>query len=254
MLLLAPLRPDDPEDVVRRKLNLVSTFVDILVAWRVWNFRSISYSTMHYAMFLVMRDIRGLASDPLGEQLYQSLTKETETFASNDRLRMHQQNRYAIHRLLARLTDYVETESGNPARYDEYVRDSGKNRYEVEHIWADKAERHTDEFDHPTDFADYRNRIGGLLLLPKSFNASYGALTYAEKLPHYDSQNLLARSLNRQCYDHNPGFLRSVAESGLPFHAHDDFKKADQDERSALYRAIAERIWDPQKLLGEATA
>ena len=26
---------------------------------RVWNFRSIAHSTMFYAMFLVMRDIRG---------------------------------------------------------------------------------------------------------------------------------------------------------------------------------------------------
>ena len=50
--------------------------------------------------------------------------------------------------------------------------------------------------------------IGDLLLLPKSFNASYGDLPYEEKLVHYDSQNLLARSLNANAYDHNPGFLR----------------------------------------------
>jgi hypothetical protein len=28
------------------------------------------------------------------------------------------------------------------------------------------------------------------------------------ELPHYNAQNLLARSLNQQCYEHNPGFLR----------------------------------------------
>jgi hypothetical protein len=47
-----------------------------------------------------------------------------------------------------------------------------KPRYEVEHVWADHLEQHTDEFQHPADFAEHRNRIGGLLLLPKSFNAS----------------------------------------------------------------------------------
>ena len=88
---------------------------------------------------------------------------------------LHQQNRYALHRILARLTDYVETQSGQPSRYLDYVSE-GKARYEVEHIWADHPERHTDEFAHPADFAEYRNRIGGLLLLPKSFNASYGDL------------------------------------------------------------------------------
>lgn len=129
--------------------------------------------------------------------------------------------------------------------------DTGRNRYEVEHIWADKPERHTDEFSHPADFAEYRNRIGGLLLLPKSFNASYGALSYEEKLQYYYSQNLLARSLHPQCYYHNPGFLQFKSQSGLPFRPHEQFKKADLDERGALYRQIAERIWDPDQLLRE---
>lgn len=163
---------------------------------------------------------------------------------------MHQQNRRSLHRLLARLTDYVETESGHPSRFLDYVSE-GKGRYEVEHIWADHPERHTDEFGHAADFAEHRNRIGGLLLLPKSFNASYGDLSYEEKLPHYNTQNLLARSLHPQCYEHNPGFLRFVQESGLPFTAHEHFKKADLDERGLLYRKLAERIWNPDDLLRE---
>jgi hypothetical protein len=47
-----------------------------------------------------------------------------------------------------------------------------------------------------SDFQEHRNRIGGLLLLPKSFNASYGDLPYAEKREHYFGQNLLAKSLH----------------------------------------------------------
>lgn len=252
MLLLAPLARDDPEEVVRRKLRLVAIFVDILLTWRLWNFRSIAYSTMQYAMFLVMRDIRGLEPQALAKKLRDTLAKEDETFATNHRLYLHQQNRWYLHRILARITDYVELQSRMPSHYLEYVTATGKNRYEVEHIWADKPERHTDEFAHPVDFADYRNRIGGLLLLPKSFNASYGDLPYEEKLPHYNTQNLVARSLHRQCYDRNPGFLQFVSESGLPFRAHEHFKKADLDERGELYRQLAERIWDPDQLLGEA--
>ena len=248
MLLMAPLRPDDAEPVVTRKLGLVAHYLDILLAWRLWNFRSIAYSTMQYTMFLVMRDIRGLAPDALAERLHDHLTKESETFASNDRLRMHKQNRYPLHRILARITDYVETASGQPSRYLDYVSE-GKTRFEVEHIWADHPERHTDEFGHAADFAEYRNRIGGLLLLPKSFNASYGDLPFDKKLPHYNSQNLLARSLHPQCYQHNPGFLRFIEQSGLPFRAHEQFRKDDLEARSALYRQIAERIWNPADLL-----
>ena len=248
MLLLAPLRPDDSEPVVVRKAGLVAQYLDILLTWRLWNFRTIAYSTMQYAMFVVMRDIRGLAPDALAHKLHQFLGKEGETFASNDRLRMHQQNRYALHRILARLTDYVETQSGQPSHYLDYVSE-GKTRYEVEHIWADHPERHTAEFNHPADFTEHRNRIGGLLLLPKSSNASYGDLSYADKLPYYNTQNLLARSLHSQCYERNPGFLRFKEQSGLPFVAHEEFNTADLEQRSALYRQIAECIWNPADLL-----
>jgi len=252
MVLLAPLRPTDAEEVVTQKLRLVAKFLDILLTWRLWNFRSIGYSTMQYAMFLVMRDIRGLDPGPLAQKLRNALGSEDETFATNDRLYVHQQNRNYLHRLLARLTDYVEQESGMTSHYLEYVADTGRSRHEVEHIWADKPEEHEDEFSHPADFGDYRNRIGGLLLLPKSFNASYGPLPYEEKLPHYYSQNLLARSLYPQCYEHNPGFVQFVQRSGLPFHPHATFKKADLDERSELYRQIAQRVWNPDDLLREA--
>lgn len=251
MLLLAPLCPKDSNEAVRLKLDIVSRFVDILITWRLWNFRSIAYSTMQYSMFLVMRDIRGLEPLALARMLHDKLVAEQETFGSNDRLRVHQQNRRYLHRMLARITDYVGTQAGNPSRYTEYVDESGKNRFEVEHIWANKPERHTDEFSHHADFIEYRDRIGGLLLLPKSFNSSHGSLPYEEKLEHYNTQNLLARSVHPLCYDHNPGFLAFVERSDLPFRPHEQFKKADLEERGELYRQIAERIWDPDQLLRE---
>ncbi len=248
--LLAPLTRGDSGADILRKLRIVSQYIDILVARRIWNWRDTSYSTMQYNIFqLVILAIRGKPVAELAQVLKERLDAEPETFANNDRFRLHGMNGRPIHRLLARMTDYVETQSGGPSRYVEYVRRGGKNGYEVEHIWADHADRHAEEFQHPADFAEHRNRIGGLLLLPKSFNASYGDMPYADKHEHYNSQNLLARSLHPLCYDHNPGFLRFVQQSGLPFHAHAEFKKADIEERSELYRTLAERIWDSAALL-----
>lgn len=194
---------------------------------------------------------QGTCSLELGIKLHDLLCEEEETFITNGRLSVHQQNRYNLHRILARLTDYIEVESGHPSRYTELVA-AGPNRYEVEHIWADHSERHTDEFAHATEFSEFRNRIGGLLLVPKKFNASYGDLTYEEKLPYYISQNLLVQSLHPQCYKHNPGFKQFIDRSGLPFHSHPEFKKADIEERSILYRDIAEQIWNPDDLLKES--
>lgn len=253
-VLLAPLRQTDSEEVILRKLRVTASFLDILITRRIWNWRTVDYSTMQYAMFLVMRDIRGLDVLALVKLLTNRLEADDETFAKNDRFRLHGMNGRLIHRFLARLTAYVETCSGRPSRYHEYIQRGGKNGYEVEHIWADHPEDHVDEFSHPADFEEYRNRIGDLLLLPKSFNASYGDLSYTEKLKHYLKQNLLAQSLHEDAYKRDPGFVRFVKESGLLFRPHTEFKKADLDERQTLYRCLAEKIWSPARLEQEAVS
>jgi len=250
-VLLAPLRMEDSEEDILCKLRITAAYLDVLIARRIWNFRAIDYSTMQYAMFLVMKDIRRKSAAKIVEILTKRLEEETEVFSSNNRFRLHGTNGRQIHKLLARMTAHVETRSGIPSRYAEYIRRGGKKGYEVEHIWANHPEWHKDEFGHPSDFEEYRNRIGGLLLLPKSFNASYGDLPYERKLKQYDSQNLLARSLNEKAYDHNPGFLRYVKASGLEFRPHPEFKKADLDARQKLYRKLAEEIWNPDRLKQE---
>jgi hypothetical protein len=250
-VLLAPLRVEDADATALRKLRVVAAYLDILIHRRIWNWRAIDYSTMQYAMFLVMKEIRGRSPEDLAALLRARLDDENETFAKNDRFRLHGMNGRQIHRLLARMTDYIETRSGHPSRYAEYAM-RGRKGCEIEHIWADHPERHADEFSHPSEFQEYRNRIGGLLLLPKSFNASYGDLPYEKKREHYDSQNLLARSLHERAYDHNPGFRRFIEETGLPFRPHAQFRKADLDARQVLYQKLAELIWSPDRLAQEA--
>jgi hypothetical protein len=252
-VLLSPLRVEDDEPAAKRKLRIVAAYLDILIHRRIWNWRAIDYSTMQYAMFLVMRDIRGKSGPELVTILCQKLDTESETFSSNDRFRLHGMNGRQIHRLLARMIDYIETRSGLASRYTEYAQ-RGRKGYEIEHIWADHPDLHKDEFAHASEFQEYRNRIGGLLLLPKSFNASYGDLPYTEKREHYLGQNLLARSLHEGAYDHNPGFIRFKQESGLAFRSHPPFRKADLDERQQLYQKLAELIWSPHRLAQEARA
>ncbi len=247
-VLLSPLRRKDSEQEIRRKLRVVSSYLDILITRRIWNWRAIDYSSMQYTMFVTMREIRHKDVSALVEFLSKRLVAEEETFATNELFRLHGTNGRQIHRLLARLTDYCETQSNRQSRYHEYIQRRGKNGYEVEHIWADHPERHTDEFAHSSDFAEYRNRIGGLLLLPKSFNASYGDLPYACKRKHYIKQNLLAQSLHEGAYERDPGFDRFLQDSGLPFKAHPQFRRADLDARQVLYQRLAEKIWSPDRL------
>jgi uncharacterized protein with ParB-like and HNH nuclease domain len=258
-LLLAPLRITDSPDVIDRKIRAVAIFLDILLARRAVNYLSMTYGAMSYAAFLIMRDIRGLALPELVETLRKRLDEQGCDFDGTadgrrngfDGFGLNQWSKRYIKVLLARMTAHLERASGMDSSADKYLIE-GRGRYEIEHIWADHYARHRDEFGSQADFSDYRNRFGGLLLLPKSFNSSYGDLTYAKKRKHYVSQNLLAWSLHEQCYERNPGFLSYIEEEGLPFEPFDEFHKAELDQRHALYRELADRVWDAKRLTVEA--
>lgn len=247
-VLLAPLQQEDSDEDIIRKIQIVSRYLDIFIHRRIWNFLPVSQNIMTETMFSVIRDIRGKSPSELASLLHGKLTDSDVTFASNNRFQLQGTNGAKIRHILARITDYVGIQSNQSPRFQEYFR-TGANAYEVEHIWANHPERHTDEFSHEIEFESYRNRIGGLLLLPKDINASYGDDPYEEKREHYRGQNLLAASLHEQTYERNPGFLRFVRESGMPFRAHPEFKRRDLDARQQLYQKLAEHVWSPEHLL-----
>lgn len=244
-VILAPIKLSDSEDIIKKKIRITSLFLDILLHRRLWNFRSIDYSTMSYHIFTVMKDIRKKRVKDVAAILKRRLMNEEERFIDSG-FSLHMMNKKHIKNILARITAYIEEQSGQPSHYLDYISTERGKRYEIEHIWANRPERHRDEFESARDFEEYRNYVGGLLLLPKQFNASYGDMTYKRKLPHYYGQNLLAQSLHEKTYDHNPGFLKFIKESGLPFKSYADFKTAQLDERHALYESLADKIWNPE--------
>lgn len=249
-VMMSPIKTDDNPDVIKKKVIIVARYLENLLARRLWNWHSIDYQTMQYAMFILMRDIRGRSQEDLMEMLRQKLIDLDEPFA-NESFGLTKMNRHKVHRLLARLTDTLEKGSSESSKYLSYVNidlSDTKNPYEVEHIWADHYKRHEDEFKYPNDFSVARNHIGGLLLLPKKFNTSYGDCTYSEKYEHYFKQNLLASSLHSKCYEKNPGFIAFIEKTGLPFKPHIEFKKHDLETRHKLINALAEYTWRTSRL------
>lgn len=250
-LMLAPLVPGDDQDTVDRKNRLVAGYIDIFIARRVWNQRTLGYSSIVYTMFNLMKEVRDKAVADLVTILAKKIEEMEETFDSNPVFSLNQQNRRYVHRLLARITHRIEQQSGIASRYEDYISIELKKPFEIEHIWADKLELHADEFKNKYEFGEYRNHVGGLLLVPRGFNQAYGDLPYQDKLLHYFGQNLLAQTLHPNCYVRNPSFLEYVKRSGLPFHPHSDFKKKDLDERQQLYAKICAEIWDPGRFKKE---
>ncbi|MYK19977.1 DUF1524 domain-containing protein, partial [Candidatus Poribacteria bacterium] len=246
-VLLSLLHINDTDEEIHNKIWIGATFLDILIHRRIWNFKSTAQREMVDLMCSIIPKIRGSRCDGLADVLYTILQAETEPFVNNSGFSWHGSNKRKTHLILARMIDYVEVQSGQPSLYPEYIK-TGSNGYEIEHIWANHPESYLDEFSHEFEFGEYRNRIGGLLLLPKKNNASYGDLPYDEKCEHYIKENLLAQSLHEKAYQNNPGFKKFIENSSISFCPHSKFKKADLDKRQKLYLRIAERIWNPERL------
>lgn len=255
-VLLAPLCPSDNIDTVRRKIAVTATYLDIWIMRRVVNYIRVGYSSTSYAMFILCRDIRRKPLQELVDILSQKLANDDVTFDGSrtkgrngiDDLYLNQFSRRYIYHLLARLTAYVELESGKPDLFDKYVDRSSANPCDIEHIWADDYSYYQDIFPSINEFQAWRNHVAGLLLLPADVNRSLQDKPFEEKAPHYSKQNLFAASLAANTYLHQPKFRDFYTRESLPFKSFDKFGKEEQVQRRELVHALVYRVWSPERL------
>jgi len=233
--MLAPLVPGDDSEVVAAKMDLVAQYIETFVVRRSVNFRKFSASSIRYTMYSLVKEIRGKDLATLRTLLAAKINELNDGWGQFDRFVLHGQNRRFVKFLLSRITAFVEQGAGMTSTFQTYYESPGGKPFELEHIWADNMAEHADEFTDKGDFAEWRNSIGALVLLPNGTNQSYNDKPYEEKLPHYQKENLLARSLCELTYQNNPNFTRWAADCRLPFRSHTAFKKADVVLRQALY-------------------
>ena len=265
-LYLAPLAPGEDRKTSRRKVRTVAAFVEFLVARRVWHGWNHNYETMYGRIEKLIVDVRRRASAAMVDRFsrFQGLGWDFTCGTPPVDGECYDFGRYwpgasaaggrrrGVHRFLARLTEFIEVESGLPSRFKEYVQ-TGRDGYDVEHLWAKEHwSRYRDDFEQRDDFHWCRNNIAGLVLLPHVVNVQLSDKAYVKKQAaygkhsHLDPQrrpeNLLARSLAIEPAE-EPGFHRFVRRSGLPFRRHAEFRLADLQARGRLYGQLAKQIW-----------
>jgi uncharacterized protein with ParB-like and HNH nuclease domain/arsenate reductase-like glutaredoxin family protein len=249
--LLAPILPSDSSEIAIEKSKVVADFLDCWLNRRLWNSKSNSYSTMQYAVFILCKDIRNLNLPDLRTFLHNRLLAEDSETSFTEPTSLYNYNSKTLHRQLARFTDWLEQKCDKAGKYEDYIIRSGKNAYEIEHIWSQHYEPHEAEFSEQSEFERYRNKVGGLVLLPKKVNASLNDKEYEYKLKHYVKENILAQSLHELCYQNNPGFKQTMEKFGLPFTSYGNFNKKELDERSNLYCLLASVIWSAERLINK---
>jgi hypothetical protein len=237
-LMLAPLNTSDTTEIADAKMDMVARYIELFCVRRAVNFRKFAASSIRYTMYSLVKEIRN-KDLPALQAILAGKVKEMDCpwdgFAD---FYMHGQNRWFVKFLLSRISAHINQGAGIPSNLQTYLESPGGKPFEIEHIWADNFNAHTDEFTDKEDFQISRNSIGALILLPHGTNQSYSAKPYEEKLAHYQKENLLARSLCPIAYQNNPNFTKWAASRGLKFQPSQQFKKKDIVARQALYKDI----------------
>ncbi len=256
MLIMAALQSSDSPPQVIAKIQIVSMYVDIFLNRRIWNYKNVGKQSLKGSMLPIARSLRGCSVDEVAAKLYSELTKEGHDTFEGATPALVSAARKRIHRLLARITDYVEEYVGDRgSRFDELVISTGRNKYDIEHILPNKFELSVSDFDTPEEFDEWRNKLGALGLLLHSTNASYQDKPWAEKVPLYarTGHTILLASLAPVSYTNNPRLNRMRDDLGIDFLVLDpetgSFGKSEIEKRGAVMRSIANQIWNPDKIL-----
>jgi uncharacterized protein with ParB-like and HNH nuclease domain len=242
-LLMASINIDDTKEMIQKKLNFVSRFIETFTVRRSVNYKKFGQSAIRYTMLNIVKLIRNNDLSLLSKNLMNEINKIPEKWDGIWNFCLHGMNAKFVKHILSRISSYIDNLIGKDSTYVNYHHPDGK-QFEIEHIWANKFDEHRDEFDQETDFNDWRNSIGALLLLPQGTNQSFSSDVYEDKLEHYLRENTYAQTLHQKFYDKNPNFLKSPIIQKLQFKPHPHFKKDDISDRQKLFQRICEEIWN----------
>ncbi|WP_429415594.1 GmrSD restriction endonuclease domain-containing protein [Nocardia sp. GAS34] len=255
-MLAAVNRKEDPADV-KQKAELIGKYLDLVFVWRFLTGRSIAEDDLAEVTWEVvphLRAVPAISVRDVREVLARHVRSLEYGFSSMSTLGLQASNKRQIRYILSRLTAFVAVGCNE---YDESSRYLAQEvPFEIEHIWANKFDRYQQEVGTRQAFDALRNRLGALVLLPKSDNASYNDQPFDQKVAWYQRQNDLAASLHRDHRKNNAPFNSFVRANKLDkyFRGYNRFDTKAISERQELYRKLCELIWAPEIFGVKATS
>jgi hypothetical protein len=251
-LIFAAVSRGDSPGQIRAKARRVADYLDLVYVRRIISGHSAHPSELDIIIRDLIPKLRDAGDlEAVTGRLSAELSADSGDFADVTTFGLGPDNRRQVHYLLARLTDFVETECAQPSRVGDYLDE--QRSHQIEHIWANHFDRYRDLVKTPAAFDKTRNRFGALLLLHRSDNASYRDEPYSVKVEYYrgSQNNLLAASLHPTTHKRNPAFSRflkryELADLMRPYPK--DFDDKAILTRQGLYRRLCRIIWDPARL------
>lgn len=255
-LTMAAVRPADSPPTILRKARCVANFIDLFVITRGLNEESYAQSELDLVVAKLLpaaRESRTMES--LRELLGSEAAAWYPKLAALTELRYRESvNRPFVVYLLARLTAWLEDGTGRGDPTPRLLaRVSGQRPFEVEHLFTKRAGAYRAAEPDSSPFQRIRARMGALVLLDGTENASLGGGLLGEKAGAYRAANWLAASLHPDSYRRGSikfrDFVKKENLAGMFRHYQEGEPiEALIEERGLLYQAIAERVWSPKAL------
>jgi hypothetical protein len=249
--ILAAVRPGEPLAEAKDKARRIAAYLDRWYVLRILNDLPVqSRDVMDCVRDLLpgLRECRTTTN--VSRVLAQHVAREGYETIVLDGFGLRGTNRHQIKYLLARLTAYAQDQSGRRGDVAEYLSDT--RPYQIEHLFANKPDRHSVEISDPVRFRSLRNQFGGLVLLPDRDNASLGAMPFDDKVKRYGRQDVLVGVLDRDYHPHFPGLYDFTKSHDLASLLRPFKRGAAMEEiikiRQELYLRLCSHIWSLDRL------
>jgi hypothetical protein len=254
--LLAAIDPDDRPSDAKDKGRLVADYMDRWYALRVLQdlpVQSTDADTLaHDTLVPLLRRCRTVAD--VASALGDLVTQDAGSIRDAVTLGLRGNNAHQIRYLLARATAYVEDACQRPHDVLAYL---DRDRFHIEHLWANHHHRVQKEIPDPVVFRSRRNQLGGLGLLMGRENSSINDLPLNDKAVYYPRSNVLL-GIIAPGYDQRNPLLREFIKTHKldkllrPFGPRETMTSVVQT-RQELYLCLFEHIWNPERLGLSAT-
>lgn len=233
------------------KINLASRFIDLLLTTRTIEGKENNYDNLKDIAFALAKQIRNKTSADLLAYIRAEWPRYEPIIPDLANLSYTKADKSDLLYVLARIASHLEDAFAltNRVGFTTYwQRDRGRKTFDIEHLLKEAfdptALPATHGFADAKDYAETRNRVGALALLPRSRNRSLQDKPYREKLIAYATENVLAQTLCDALYQSNPNVASYVSENPtMALSAISDFDKDHVNARTTMYIAVAKQAW-----------
>jgi hypothetical protein len=251
MIILSAIDEKDTSEIWKKKISLISTYIDLILTSRTIDGKTNNYDNLKDIAFVLTKDLRNRTYEDLLTHIQNEWDKYFNSINRLENLTYTKNERSDILFILARIASHLESSINltNTVSFPIYwQRDRNMKTFDIEHLLKAAFDITTLPTEHgfvdAKDYAEQRNRIGALALLPRSRNRSLQDKTYSEKLSVYATENVLTQSLGVSFYASNPNVGKFLTENSLmTFTALPEFGKDEIAKRASAYTAVATAVW-----------